>query len=489
VSNAPHLPDPAQPAGSEPKATLESRPKRPEDEDATQLGPPICVAVIEGPDRGIRKQIRGARMVIGRGEACDLRLTDASVSRRHLEVVVGAGGLVVRDLGSNNGTTVNGAKLVEAQVRHRDRIGLGATVVSIIDEYKELKEAREEQARAALRVKSVAPQAATRLPALGLGIWERVRRHRVAAIGVAGAALLAGAAAVKMGRPAAPVAAPAAAPAPAPAGEPAKDALLAALRYAEAGELEKAIASARQVEAESSRFGEAEALAAKWARALEAQRRERFKAALDAGDFDAARSLVPSLPEGERAAALEEIEAAQRRSEAQKVLERRAAGERQAEQRQEELRRARDQLDQLLAGVVRKIDDGNLRGAAGELERIAEASPPPAFMSKIRLLRRKLPSFTESYSDGAAKYAAGNLIDAAAPLLRALTLYEDMDLPGRLDASLKERTARALAARGRDAAVHGDRLAAERDYRKALRIWPELEEAADGLSKLARRAR
>lgn len=465
------------------------RPRPPEDEDATQLGPPISVAVIDGPDRGKRRQIRGARMVVGRGEACDLRLTDGSVSRRHLELVVGAGGLVVRDLGSNNGTTVNGAKVPEAQVKHRDKIGLGATVLSVIDEFKELKESREaeEREREAQRAKPAPPPSAPRAPSL----VERARRNPIAVAGlaVAAAALFLGGAVRVLRRPAAPVRATAKAePTPAPAEVRAAEALAAAHRHAEAGDLEKAIAAARQVEAESSRFEEAKALAAKWAAALEAQRRERFKAALEAGDLASARALVASLQAEEREAAFAQIQAAEQQLE-QRRAEEKLAARRQGGRSQEDVRRARDQIDQVLSGVVRKMDVGNFRGALGELERVAESNPPAVAASKIQLLQEKLPRFVESYSDGAAKYDAGNLVDAAGPLLRALILYEDMDLAGKLDASLRERAARSLAARARAAGGHREWSSAERDYRAALRIWPGLEEATDGLAEQARRRR
>ncbi len=489
MSNEPRHPAPVEGvagAAGEPETRLGKKLKSPEDEDATQLGPPFSVAVIDGPDRGKRRKIRGARMVVGRGEACDLRLTDGSVSRRHLELVLGVGGLVVRDLGSNNGTLVNGAKVPEAQVHHRDTVGLGATVLTVIDEFKELKEAREveEREREARRAKAEAPPA----PPATLALGEVLRRYRAAAGACAvAAALVAGAGVTCLRRPPPPPSpAVKAEPTPAPTELRAVEALLAAHRFAQAGDLEKAIAAASQVEAESSRLEEAKGLAANWTLALEAQRRERFKAALEAGELEPARALVPALRADEREAALAQIEASGRQREARKVEEEKLAARRDAERRQVDVRRVRDLVDQVLAGVVRKMDVGNFRGAQGELERVAEAGPPPETASKIQMLREKLPLFAQSYSDGAAKYDAGDFIDAAGPLLRSLVLYEDMDLAGKLDASLRERTARSLAARGREAFVHQDWLAAEKDYRAALRISPGLEEATHGLAELSR---
>ncbi|MGC4117934.1 MAG: FHA domain-containing protein [Myxococcales bacterium] len=63
----------------------ERRPGRDDDSESTSAGPPYAVEVLAGPDKGIRLPIRGGRMIVGRGDGCDLKLTDTSVSRRHLE--------------------------------------------------------------------------------------------------------------------------------------------------------------------------------------------------------------------------------------------------------------------------------------------------------------------------------------------------------------------------------------------------------------------
>jgi pSer/pThr/pTyr-binding forkhead associated (FHA) protein len=52
-------------------------------------------------------------MVVGRVAGVDLRVDDDSVSRRHAEVEVRGGEVVLRDLGSANGTTVNGNPISE----------------------------------------------------------------------------------------------------------------------------------------------------------------------------------------------------------------------------------------------------------------------------------------------------------------------------------------------------------------------------------------
>ncbi len=120
--------------------------------DATRAGPPTKVQIIGGPDEGKVKRFNGVRLVVGRTAGCDLKLTDASVSRRHLELVQGEKGVLMRDLGSGNGTKVNGEKVEEQLLEDGDEIALGKTVLKFIDEmaaFKKAKEAAADKERAA----------------------------------------------------------------------------------------------------------------------------------------------------------------------------------------------------------------------------------------------------------------------------------------------------------------------------------------------------
>ena len=64
-------------------------------------------------------------MVIGRDPACEFHLDDAGVSRRHAQIRPVAGGYVIEDLGSKNGTQVNGATLAVVRLRDGDVIVCG----------------------------------------------------------------------------------------------------------------------------------------------------------------------------------------------------------------------------------------------------------------------------------------------------------------------------------------------------------------------------
>ncbi|WP_328285525.1 FHA domain-containing protein [Myxococcus sp. NMCA1] len=122
------------------------RRSRDEDEDdnadATRAGPPVQMVVLEGPDKGRKKRFQSVRMVVGRNKDCDFVLEDQSVSRRHLELVYGQAGVVMRDLGSVSGTQVNDQRVDECLLKHGDEISVGKTRLRFVDEAEQIKELR-----------------------------------------------------------------------------------------------------------------------------------------------------------------------------------------------------------------------------------------------------------------------------------------------------------------------------------------------------------
>ena len=70
------------------------------------------LVVRHGANPGLRIEVAGdAEVVVGRGERCDLRLADPAVSSRHCSFKLVGTNLWVRDLGSTNGTFLDGARL------------------------------------------------------------------------------------------------------------------------------------------------------------------------------------------------------------------------------------------------------------------------------------------------------------------------------------------------------------------------------------------
>ena len=64
--------------------------------------------VAKGKDKGKEVEIHGT-FIIGREGAADLKIADTQASRKHLEITEFNGRFQLRDLGSSNGTSVNGA--------------------------------------------------------------------------------------------------------------------------------------------------------------------------------------------------------------------------------------------------------------------------------------------------------------------------------------------------------------------------------------------
>jgi hypothetical protein len=74
--------------------------------------------------RGLPELV-GAQLLIGRSSSCQIVLGDDTVSRRHAELRFDEGRWLLRDLGSSNGTYVNGRFVTEAEVWVGDVIHLG----------------------------------------------------------------------------------------------------------------------------------------------------------------------------------------------------------------------------------------------------------------------------------------------------------------------------------------------------------------------------
>jgi hypothetical protein len=84
------------------------------------------------PGRPTRRvPVSGAPIHIGRGAECELVLRDSRVSRRHARLVARGGVLILTDLGSTNGTIVNGHRVSEMVLGSGDRIEIGESTLVI----------------------------------------------------------------------------------------------------------------------------------------------------------------------------------------------------------------------------------------------------------------------------------------------------------------------------------------------------------------------
>lgn len=83
----------------------------------------VRLAVTTGPDAGRLIPLRQGQFVIGRDDTADIVLSDADVSRRHVELIVSDNAITARDLGSTNGSSLTNGR----HTRAIDSKGAGIT--------------------------------------------------------------------------------------------------------------------------------------------------------------------------------------------------------------------------------------------------------------------------------------------------------------------------------------------------------------------------
>jgi pSer/pThr/pTyr-binding forkhead associated (FHA) protein len=94
--------------------------------DAAEPEPPRERATLTIDGRMI--PLSADRVVLGRSRECDIQIEDGNVSRRHAELDRDDSGWTVVDLGSTNGTEVNGRRITRrTTLDDGDRIGIGGT--------------------------------------------------------------------------------------------------------------------------------------------------------------------------------------------------------------------------------------------------------------------------------------------------------------------------------------------------------------------------
>ncbi len=98
----------------------------PEPEPEAEPRPERVTVTFAGREHPIEVE----RVVLGRSRECELRVPDLNVSRRHAEIRREDGSYWIVDLGSMNGTIVNGKRVDRKQLDDGDRITLGSTEIA-----------------------------------------------------------------------------------------------------------------------------------------------------------------------------------------------------------------------------------------------------------------------------------------------------------------------------------------------------------------------
>ena len=120
---------PAAPRGREP---ADSTPRGPS--PVSQARSTLSLRVSVGSSEGRTVAVSSHRLVIGRDRGCQLRLGSAQVSKQHAAIERRDGKVFLRDLGSTNGTLINGRHIrdLEVELHHEDQIQIGAVTATAV---------------------------------------------------------------------------------------------------------------------------------------------------------------------------------------------------------------------------------------------------------------------------------------------------------------------------------------------------------------------
>jgi DNA-binding NtrC family response regulator len=100
---------------------------------------------VEGPNPGTVHPIEGNRLVVGKSPECDLVIADLTVSRQHFEVQNEGGRYLIKDLGSTNGTQLDGARIREAYLRPGALVKAGEVLLRFTTGYDPVQIAPSEK--------------------------------------------------------------------------------------------------------------------------------------------------------------------------------------------------------------------------------------------------------------------------------------------------------------------------------------------------------
>jgi pSer/pThr/pTyr-binding forkhead associated (FHA) protein len=121
------------PAPDQPEAPRElESPSPPSRRGRRPRGDPRVVSIVQGQQTGETAELAPGLVMIGRGADCQLVLDDDYVSTRHARVVAGESGLYIEDLGSTNGTYVNGTRITApTAISLSDTLRIGKTILKL----------------------------------------------------------------------------------------------------------------------------------------------------------------------------------------------------------------------------------------------------------------------------------------------------------------------------------------------------------------------
>src|SRR5579871_4136194 len=97
---------------------------------------PFQLTIAEGKEAGREFVFEQPQVVIGRTAECDVVLYDPGVSRKHARIFTEGNAFFVEDMGSSNGTKVNGSVVKKQKLSTGDAVSLGPVVFAFSAEVK-----------------------------------------------------------------------------------------------------------------------------------------------------------------------------------------------------------------------------------------------------------------------------------------------------------------------------------------------------------------
>jgi pSer/pThr/pTyr-binding forkhead associated (FHA) protein len=116
----------------QPRAQELETPPAPPRKAKRQRGQPRVFTISQGNQAGLSADLASGMIMIGRGADCQLILDDDYVSTRHARVIVVPNGIYIEDLGSTNGTYVNGQRITApTTITLADTVRIGKTMLRL----------------------------------------------------------------------------------------------------------------------------------------------------------------------------------------------------------------------------------------------------------------------------------------------------------------------------------------------------------------------
>jgi hypothetical protein len=92
----------------------------------------VKMVVIAGPNRGATYFLDEGETTVGRGTEANIMLASRQVSKKHFSIAVGNGKAELKDLGSSNGTFINGVLTKKKILNNHDKISVGPFVIEVL---------------------------------------------------------------------------------------------------------------------------------------------------------------------------------------------------------------------------------------------------------------------------------------------------------------------------------------------------------------------